>query len=239
MRLLIVEDERDLASVLAKEFKREGYAVDLALDGKEALSLVEINDYDLVVLDLNLPGIDGLDVLTRLRANYPLAKILILTARVEVEDRVQGLDMGAHDYLTKPFSLKELKARVRALLRRDFTTQETVLRCGHLIMDTAKHTVWCDNHPLNLTRKEFSILSYMLLRRGKVVSQEELLEHIWDESVNPFTNVIRVHINTLRRKLGDSKEDPTYIETVPGVGYRLKESILACIQDYQKSVDTR
>ncbi|SFR18219.1 response regulator transcription factor [Desulfoscipio geothermicus] len=239
MRLLVVEDEKDLATTLAKELKREGYAVDLAMDGKEALSLAVINDYDLVVLDLNLPEIDGLDVLSRLRANHPLAKILILTARIEVEDRVQGLDMGAHDYLTKPFYLKELKARVRALLRRDFVTQDTVLRCGHLIMDTAKHIVWCNNRPLNLTRKEFAILRYMLLRTGKVVSQEELLEHIWDESVNPFTNVVRVHINTLRRKLGDNAENPTYIETVPGVGYRLKEPIFTCNSDYKETGDTQ
>ena len=237
MRLLVVEDEKDLMTVLAKELKREGYAVDLAMDGKEALSLAVINDYDLVVLDLNLPKIDGLDVLSQFRANHPLSKVLILTARVEVEDRVQGLDMGAHDYLTKPFYLKELKARVRALLRRDFVTQDTILCCGHLKMDTAKHFVWCNNCLLNLTRKEFSILRYLLLRTGKVVSQEELLEHIWNESVNSFTNVVRVYINTLRRKLGDKVENPTYIETISGVGYRLKEPILTCKPDYKKSVN--
>ena len=223
MRLLVVEDESDLATALGKELTRDGYAVDLAEDGEEALFLIEINNYDLVVLDLNLPELDGLEVLARLRADHPLAKVLILTARTEVEDRVRGLDMGAHDYLTKPFYLKELKARVRALLRRDFVTQDTVLRCGHLKMDTVKHIAWCENRPLELTRKEFAILRYLLLQTGKVVSQEELLEHIWDDMVNPFTNVVRVHINTLRRKLGDNAEKPVYIETISGMGYRLKQ----------------
>jgi DNA-binding response OmpR family regulator len=223
MRLLVVEDESDLATALGKELARDGYAVDLAEDGEEALFFIEINNYDLVVLDLNLPELDGLEVLDRLRADHPLAKVLILTARTEVEDRVRGLDMGAHDYLTKPFYLKELKARVRALLRRDFVTQDTVLRCGYLKMDTVKHIAWCENRPLDLTRKEYAILRYLLLQTGKVVSQEELLEHIWDDSVNPFTNVVRVHINTLRRKLGDNAENPIYIETISGMGYRLKE----------------
>ena len=223
MRLLVVEDENDLSSVLVKEFEKEGYAVDLAIDGEKALSFAEVNDYDLVILDLNLPIIDGFDVLGRLQANHSLTKILIVTARVEVEDRVKGLDLGAHDYLIKPFHLKELKARVRALLRREFVTQDTVLCCGRLVLDTAKHLAWCNNRQLNLTRKEFAILRYLLIQTGKVVSQEELLEHIWDESVNPFTNVVRVHINTLRRKLGDNTKNPVYIETLPGVGYRLKE----------------
>ena len=223
MRLLVVEDESDLATALGKELTRDGYAVDLAEDGEEALFLIEINNYDLVVLDLNLPELDGLEVLARLRADHPLAKVLILTARTEVEDRVRGLDMGAHDYLTKPFYLKELKARVRALLRRDFVTQDTVLQCGQLKMDTVKHIAWCENRPLELTRKEFAILRYLLWQTGKVVSQEELLEHIWDDMVNPFTNVVRVHINTLRRKLGDNAEKPVYIETISGMGYRLKQ----------------
>jgi two-component system OmpR family response regulator len=223
MRLLVVEDESDLATALGKELTRDGYAVDLAEDGEEALFLIEINNYDLVVLDLNLPELDGLEVLARLRADHPLAKVLILTARTEVEDRVRGLDMGAHDYLSKPFYLKELKARVRALLRRDFVTQDTVLQCGQLKMDTVKHIAWCENRPLELTRKEFAILRYLLWQTGKVVSQEELLEHIWDDSVNPFTNVVRVHINTLRRKLGDNAEKPVYIETISGMGYRLKQ----------------
>ena len=223
MRLLVVEDESDLATALGKELTRDGYAVDLAEDGEEALFLIEINNYDLVVLDLNLPELDGLEVLDHLRVDHPLAKVLILTARTEVEDRVRGLDMGAHDYLSKPFYLKELKARVRALLRRDFVTQDTVLQCGQLKMDTVKHIAWCENRPLELTRKEFAILRYLLLQTGKVVSQEELLEHIWDDMVNPFTNVVRVHINTLRRKLGDNAENPIYIETISGMGYRLKE----------------
>lgn len=224
MRLLVVEDESDLADALGKELAREGYAVDLAIDGKEALLCMEINNYDLVVLDLNLPELDGFHVLSSLRAEQPYTRVLILTARVDLEDRILGLDMGANDYLTKPFHLKELKARVRALLRRDFITQDTVLLCGKLKMDTIKHNVWCEDRPVSLTRKEFAILQYLLFKMGTVVSQEELLEHIWDDSVNSFTNVVRVHINTLRRKLGDTKENPVFIETIPGLGYRLKES---------------
>lgn len=221
MRLLIVEDEVDLVHALAKGLRKDGYAVDVALDGEEALYYAEVNTYDLMLLDLNLPGMDGLDVLARVLEERPQSKVLILSARTEVEERVQGLDLGACDYVTKPFDFTELRARIRALTRRRFELQQPVLRCGSLTVDPAKQTVTYGGQPLTVTRKEFALLQYFLMRPGVVVSQEELLESLWDESVNPFTNVVRVYINALRRKLGQRVAQPVTFETVHGVGYRL------------------
>ncbi len=222
MRLLVIEDEEDLVYALAKGLRKEGYAVDTATDGQEGWSLAQINSYDLVILDLNLPELDGLQILRYLRQKSSDVKVLILTARTEIDDRVKGLDLGADDYLIKPFHFKELKARIRALLRRKFISQESVLYCGPLKIDTVKHEVWCNDTLLKLTRKEFAILKYLVFHAGNVVSQEELVEHIWDETVNPFTNVVRVHINSLRRKLKESVHNSDFfIETISGVGYRI------------------
>jgi DNA-binding response OmpR family regulator len=222
MRLLIIEDEDDLANALVKGLRREGYGVDRAGDGEQGLCMAIVNDYDLLILDLNLPGMDGIDVCRRVREAHPATLILMLTARDAPEDRVTGLDTGADDYLVKPFHFGELTARVRALFRRDTRSRDLILACGNLKLDPAGHVVWLNNRRLDLTRKEFGILEYLMRHTGEVVSQEILLEHVWDEHVDLFTNTVRVHMNALRRKLGDNPDAPCFIETVIGVGYRIK-----------------
>lgn len=221
MRILIVEDELDLANALARRLRQQGYAVDIAEGGERGWELGEIYDYDLLILDLNLPDMDGLEVCRRLRASRPDLLILMLTARDRLTDKVAGLDLGADDYLTKPFHFEELVARIRALLRRDMRVREPVLRVGDLKLDPASRTAWIGRHRLDLTRKEFGILEYLMRHPGEVVSQGDLIEHVWDEDVNLFSGSVRVHIYSLRRKLGDDAKHPRYIETVVGGGYRL------------------
>ncbi len=221
MRILLVEDELDLANALARGLSQQGYVVDIAVDGEQGWAMGEINDYDLVILDLNLPGMDGLEVCRRLRASKPKLLILMLTARSRLEDKVTGLDLGADDYLVKPFHFEELAARIRALLRRDLRVREPILCVGDLKLDPASRTAWQGTRRLKLTRKEFGILHYLMRHPGEVISQEELIEHVWGEDVDLFTGSVRVHIHSLRRKLDDRAEHPRYIETVAGQGYRL------------------
>jgi DNA-binding response OmpR family regulator len=221
MRLLVVDDEADLAHALAKGLRQQGYAVDLAFDGMQGLELAMVNDYDLAILDLNLPEMDGLEVCRRLRAaRFPLL-ILILTARDQPDERITGLDLGADDYLVKPFHFGELTARVRALLRRDMRVRSPLLQYEDLKLDPTTRVMWQGNRRIELTAKEFGILEYLLRHQGAIISQETLLEHVWDIHANPLTNTVRVHINSLRRKLEDMAETPRYIETIVGQGYRL------------------
>ncbi len=220
MKLLIIEDELDFSQALARGLRKLGYAVDLAMDGIQGLELAETNEYDLLILDINLPGIDGFDVCRHLRTSQSNLLILMLTARGQLADRVTGLDLGADDYLVKPFHFEELVARLRALLRRDMRVREPIIELDDLKLDPGSYTVWKDNHRLELNRKEFGILEYLMRHPGEVVSQEELLEHVWESSVNPFSNAVRVHLTLLRRKLGDDAGKPHYIETVVGKGYR-------------------
>lgn len=220
MKLLIIEDELDFANALARGLRNLGYAIDLAMNGEQGLELAEVNQYDLLILDLNLPGMDGLDICRQLRATQPQLLVLILTARSRLSDRVTGLDVGADDYLVKPFHFDELAARIRALFRRDLRTREPILELADLKLDPSSGIIWKGNHRLDLNRKEFGILEYLMRHPGEVVSQEELLEHVWESSVNPFSNAVRVHITLLRRKLGDDAAKPRYIETVVGKGYR-------------------
>lgn len=220
MRVLVVEDEVDLADAVARGLRNEGYAVDVAYEGLEALEKAAVNDYDLVCLDLNLPGADGLYVCRRLKATEDGPRVLMLTARDSLEDRVTGLDHGADDYLVKPFEFPELTARVRALLRRDGGRSGAVLEVGDLVLDTARHEARRDGELLNLTPKEFALLRYFMSHPGEVLSAEDLLEHVWDENADPFTNTVRVTVMTLRRKL-DAPGDKQPIETVIGTGYRL------------------
>jgi DNA-binding response OmpR family regulator len=225
MRVLVVEDETDLADAVARGLRREGYAVDVAYDGGDAIDKAAVNDYDVVCLDLNLPGVDGIEVVRQLRApadSRPVPRVLMLTARSAPGDRVAGLDEGADDYLIKPFDFEELKARVRALLRRDAGRSGALLCVGDLVLDTARHQALRDGRALPLTPKEFALLRYFMSRPGQVLSQEDLLEHVWDEHADPFTNTVRVTVMTLRRKLADAGGNQP-IETVVGRGYRLRE----------------
>ncbi len=221
MRILIVEDELDLANALARGLRQQGYAVDIAENGEQGLYMGQVYPYDLVILDLNLPEMDGLEVCHSLRSSRSDLLIIIVTARSRVKDRVVGLDMGADDYLVKPFRFEELAARIRALLRRDLRVREPILIVGDLKLDPASHTAWQRKRRLELTFKEFAILEYLMRRPGEVVSQEEIIEHVWDEEVNLFTASVRVHIHSLRRKLGDTTDNPRYIETIIGQGYLL------------------
>jgi DNA-binding response OmpR family regulator len=224
MRVLVVEDEADLADAVARGLRREGYAVDVAYDGDEALDKAAVNAYDVVCLDLNLPRVDGIEVVRRLRADQQREppRVLMLTARDRTRDRVVGLDEGADDYLVKPFDFDELKARVRALLRRDAGRSGALLRAGDIELDAARHEARRAGRPLALTPKEFALLRYFMSRAGQVLSQEDLLEHVWDENADPFTNTVRVTVMTLRRKLAEAGADQP-IETVVGRGYRLRE----------------
>ncbi len=227
MRILVVDDEVDLAEAVATGLRREGYAVDVAHGGADALERASLQPYDLVCLDLTMPDVDGLQVCASLRENPPEGgspRILMLTARDAVDDRILGLDSGADDYMIKPFAFGELAARVRVLLRRDRDQESSVLSVGELSLDTARHVATNAGRPLDLTPKEFALLRYFMTHAGKVLSQEHLLEHVWDENADPFTNTVRVTVGTLRRKLQAGDEQPI-IETVIGSGYRLIEPL--------------
>ncbi len=201
MHLLVVEDERALCDTIVRSLRRLAYSVDFCYDGDRALELLAAEQYDLVLLDLNLPGKDGMTVLRTLRRTDRETRVLILSARGEVEDKVQGLDAGANDYLAKPFHLAELEARIRSLTLRRFTQQDVLLSCGELSFDTRSRTAAVHGEPLSLTRKETGILEYLMVHKGRPVSQEELIDHVWDNSVDNFSNSIRVHISALRKKL--------------------------------------
>ncbi len=224
MRLLVVEDEPDLAEAIARGLRRDGYAVDVALKASDADLKLRSAGYDLVCLDWNLPDRSGLQLcrdlisgeLPTLEGERP--RILMLTARDDIEARVAGLDAGADDYLVKPFAFAELSARVRALLRRESAT-DPILKVGPLALDQPRFLASRDGEPLDLTAKEFSLLHYFMAHPGIVMSQEHLLEHVWDEMTDPLTNVVRVTVSNLRKKLGD----PPLITTVPGRGYKLED----------------
>jgi DNA-binding response OmpR family regulator len=227
VRILVVDDEVDLAEAIGRGLRREGYAVDLAFDGDEALAKATVNAYDVICLDLTMPGIDGLEVCRQLReAPSPgePPRVLMLTARDTIDDRISGLDSGADDYMVKPFAFGELAARVRSLLRREAGRTTAVLRVGPLELDTARHAARRSIRELDLTAKEFALLRYFMSHPGEVVSQEELLEHVWDEHADPFTNTVRVTVGTLRRKVTVDDEEPL-IETVIGRGYRLRDDV--------------
>ena len=222
MHLLVIEDERALCETIVRSLRRAAYSVDYCCDGEEALELLEIERYDLVLLDLNLPGKDGMTVLRTLRQKDRETKVLILSARSEVEDKVEGLDAGANDYLAKPFHLAELEARIRSLTRRKFIQEDVCLRCSRITFDTRTREASVDGTPLALTRKESALLEYFLLHRNRIISPEEMIEHLWDGSVNSFSNSIRVHISSLRKKLRTALGyDP--IQNKIGQGYIMED----------------
>jgi DNA-binding response OmpR family regulator len=220
MRVLVVEDHPRLAETVATVLRREGMAVDLAFDGREALGRVALADYDVVVLDRDLPGVHGDLVCRAMVADGRPSRVLMLTAAGSLEDRVEGLGIGADDYLAKPFHLVELVARVRALSRRSRPALAPTLVYGDLALDSARHRVTRAGKPIALSPKEFAVLELLLGAEGAVVSSEQMLERAWDDAVDPFTNTVRMTVSRLRAKLGD----PPVIETVTPVGYRIGDS---------------
>ena len=201
MRILVVEDEKALCESIAKGLRLDGYEVDMVFDGEEAMAIISLENYDLIILDLNLPGMDGMDILRNMRGNDNETNVLILSARVGLNDKIAGLDSGANDYLCKPFHFEELEARVRSLTRRRTVQNNIVIECGDISLNTKTRTAFAGEEKLALTRKELAILEYLILHRGRPVSQEELIEHVWDGSVDSFSNSIRVHISALRKKI--------------------------------------
>lgn len=220
MRILVVEDERLLCDGIAEDLELEKYTVDRCYDGADAHERLFVEPYDLVILDLNLPGMDGLELLRRIRSERPELRVLILSARAQLSDKVAGLDLGADDYLTKPFALEELEARVCALLRREFVQRALLVQAGPLDLDTVAREISVRGDPLSLTPREFAILEQLMLCQGRWLSQEVLMEHVWEADANPFSNAVRMHISSLRKKLRERLGyDP--IQTKIGQGYRL------------------
>jgi heavy metal response regulator len=220
MRILIVEDDTALASFIRKGLEAEHYAVDTASDGEQGRTMAVETDYDLLILDLNLSGLDGLGVLKSLRQRKPSLPVMILTARSRVEDRVQCLDMGADDYLVKPFSFLELAARARALLRRCHLPSESVLAVRDLRLDRVERRVERSGRRIDLTTKEFALLEYLMRNVGRRLTRAMIIEHVWNLTFDSTTNVVDVYINYLRRKVDDGFTPPL-IHTVRGVGYEL------------------
>ncbi len=220
MRILVVEDEERLARLIRQGLVEEGHAVDLAATGEEALDWTSIATFDVIVLDIMLPGISGLAVCQRLRANRTFIPILLLTARDAIADRVAGLDAGADDYLVKPFALAELTARLRALGRRHPDADPPILSWANIRLDPATRQVWKDDEPIPVPNKEFRILECLLRHPGRVLTRSMIADHVWDYDFPNMTNVIDVHIGQLRRKL-DAADEPSIIQTVRGAGYRL------------------
>lgn len=222
MRILLVEDDPKISAVVRQALQEETYAVDSASDGPAAEEMAFVNDYDAIVLDLMLPGKDGLDVCRSLREMGEVAPVLILTARDALRDRVAGLDAGADDYLVKPFHIEELLARVRALMRRQSDTKTRILDIADLEVDTVLHEVRRGGTPIDLTTTEYAIVEYMGRRAGQIISRSELIEHVWDENYDGLSNIVDVYIRRLRSKLDEGRE-PRLFETVRGAGYRLRD----------------
>jgi heavy metal response regulator len=221
MRILVIEDQPKIAGFIKRGLREEGYTVDVAYDGEEGFSLATTQDYDLIILDLMIPKIGGLDLCRQLRAHKITTPILILTVKDRVEDKVAGLDAGADDYLTKPFAFEELLARCRALLRRQKALPPTRLEVGDLVLDLVQHRVSRSGQEINLTPKEFALLEYLMRNEGCVVTRTMIAEHIWDMNFDSFTNVIDVYINRLRNKI-DRERDKPIIQTIRGRGYILR-----------------
>ena len=223
MRILLVEDEPRMADVIAKGLREQSYAVDVAQDGAAGLYQTSINDYDVIVLDVLLPERDGYEVCRELRQRGDSTPVLMLTARAAIDDRITGFDAGADDYLTKPFSFRELLARIRALLRRDVQLRPDVLQIEDLTIDSASHRVSRGNHEVQLTAKEYALLEYLARRAGQLVSRAEIAAHVWDDTFDPFSNAIEVYINRLRKKI-DGNHPIKLLHTRRGEGYLLQSS---------------
>lgn len=222
MRILLVEDEKKLSASIVKGLSNAGYAVDAAYDGEEALYEYEVNEYDLIILDLNLPKKDGIDVLREIREKDNEMKVLILSARTKVDDRILGLDEGANDYLIKPFDFGELKARIRNLLRREFVQKPQDLTLNGLTVDTKAKRVLYHTQEITLTRKEYGILEYLMMHKNQIISAETLTEHVWNNEFDPFSNSFRYHIHSLKKKIS-AASGLDFIKTVWGQGYIIED----------------
>lgn len=220
MRVLLVEDEARMASFIARGLREQSYAVDIATNGDDALYQVAINSYDAIILDVMIPGKDGFEVCRELRDAGARVPVLMLTARDALEDRIAGLDTGADDYLTKPFAFGEVLARLRALLRRGADLKQEKIEIADLALDTRSRIVTRGGRRIELTTKEYALLEYLARERGRVVGRAEIAEHVWDESFDPFSNLIEVYVNRLRRKI-DEGRTPPLIHTRRGAGYML------------------
>jgi DNA-binding response OmpR family regulator len=218
-KVLIVEDERRLASFLDRGLRSRGYTAKVVEDGSGARAIVDDEDFDLVILDLGLPDVDGIELLRHLRRRAETLPVIILTARDDLDDKVEGLDSGASDYITKPFKLEELLARIRAQLREGHRAEPTMLEAGKIALHLRSRTAIVDGEEIHLTAREFTMLETLMLHRDEVLSREQLLSHVWGKDYDPSSKVVEVYIGYLRRKLGGDA-----IETVPGMGYRLRST---------------
>jgi DNA-binding response OmpR family regulator len=223
MRILIVEDEKKVASFIKKGLEEEYYSVDVAYDGKQGFELALSEEYDLIILDIMLPFKDGITLTKELRGEKVFTPVLLLTAKDKIQDKVDGLDAGAEDYMTKPFAFEELLARIRALLRRNVVSKSVLLKAGDLVLDTQSHKVTRGNKIVDLTPKEYSILEYLMRNKNNVISRTKLSEHVYDYHFDTDTNVIDVYINKLRNKIDKGFEGATLLHTVRGIGYIIKE----------------
>ena len=221
MRILVVEDEKKVAGFIKKGLEEEGYAIDVAFDGREGLLMALDGVHDLIILDINLPKLDGLSVLQEFRKHQGKTPVLLLTVRAAIEDKVLGLDTGADDYLTKPFSFQELLARIRALLRRRVEAAPPLLQVADLTLDPARRIVSRGTERIDLSTKEFALLDYFMRNPGRVLTRTMIAEHVWDYDFDPMSNIIDVYVNYLRKKI-DTGREPKLIHTVRGVGYVLQ-----------------
>jgi two-component system copper resistance phosphate regulon response regulator CusR len=226
MRLLLVEDDADVARFIRKGLMEQAYAVDVAEDGEQALYLAEINAYDAIILDLLIPPPEGLEVCRTLRGSGSKVPILMLTARATVDAKIAGLDAGADDYLAKPFEFRELVARLRALLRRGGATMSAIFEVGDLQVDTRSHRVSIEGQPLTLTTKEYAVLEYLARNCGRIMTREEIAEHVWGQEFDPFSNLIEAYINRLRRHI-ERVSSKKFIHTIRGSGYMLEPETAA------------
>ena len=221
MRILVIEDEVNLNDIIVKKLKLEHYGVDTCFDGKEALEYILSTEYDVIIMDVMLPKMNGFEILKRMRSKNIKTPVLLLTAKDSIEERVEGLDSGADDYLVKPFAFDELLARIRVLLRRTSNNASNIFKIGNLTVDCGAYKVFRDNIPIKLSTREFTILEYMIRNKDKVLSREKIEQHIWNYDYEGGTNVVDVYIRYLRRKIDDNF-NPKLIHTVRGVGYILK-----------------
>lgn len=223
MRILVVEDEKKLANFIKHGLEEEKYIVEVANDGEKGLELAMNNHYDAILLDVMLPGKDGFTILRELRNAGISVPVMMLTARGATEDRVMGLDLGADDYLPKPFSFEELAARLRSILRRTSPEKSTKLQCGDLILDTVTHFAYRGGKEIELTTKEYALLEFLMRNKNRIVSRSSILQHVWKHSFDPESNIIDVYIKRLREKIETDPNSPQLIQSIRGVGYRIRE----------------